>query len=83
VGAIFTALSRGSSSPADQERIFLTRNSSALHLAATCCISSELGVIRPERPMMSAPSTRAFARIPGRHHHAHVDDLEVVALETQ
>jgi hypothetical protein len=31
--------------------------------AATCCISSRLGVIRPDRPMMSAPSTLALARM--------------------
>ena len=30
---------------------------------ATCIISSRLGVISPDNPMMSAPTSRAFARI--------------------
>ena len=39
-------------------------------------------MIRPDRPMMSAPSTLALRQdVLARHHHAHVDDLEVVALE--
>ena len=50
--------------------------------AATCAISSSDGVIRPDSPIMSAPFS--FARrqdLVAGHHHAEVDDLEVVALQ--
>ena len=60
----------------------MRKKSSRCISPATCCISSRLGVIRPDRPMMSAPSTLALREdVLARDHHAHVDDLEVVALE--
>ena len=50
--------------------------------AATWHISSSDGVIRPDRPMMSAfSSRRGLQDLRRRHHHAEVDHLVVVALE--
>ena len=49
---------------------------------ATVTISSSDGVIRPERPIMSALIVvRGFQDVLPRHHHAEVDDLEAVALQ--
>ena len=49
---------------------------------ATCTISSSDGVIRPDSPMKSAFSRCAVSRMRSHgHHHAEIDDLEVVALE--
>ena len=49
---------------------------------ATCTISSSDGVIRPERPIRSAPSRdRGVEDLVARHHHAEVDDLVAVAAE--
>jgi hypothetical protein len=50
---------------------------------ATCTISSSDGVIRPDRPMMSAFSALAVVEdLRRRHHHAEVDHLVVVAPST-
>ena len=49
---------------------------------ATVTISSSDGVIRPDRPIMSALfSFAAFKDVLPRHHHAEVDHLEAVALQ--
>ena len=50
--------------------------------SATVTISSSDGVIRPDRPIMSASfSFAAFEDLRPRHHHAEIDHLEAVALQ--
>ena len=46
---------------------------------ATCAISSSEGVIRPERPMISAFSPGRFQNLFARHHDAEVNHFVVIA----
>src|SRR5574344_1034321 len=64
-GAIFTAVcTREQVAPPISSGVWRLRKYSSLSISpATYCISSRLGVIRPDRPTMSAFTSLALARI--------------------